>query len=48
METESLRSMTFVGLESIKYINPQNAQHVEIKRQAFLKIKVKHGIVQVV
>ena len=48
MESENLKSMTFVGLENIRYINPQNAQHVEIKRQVFLKIKAKHGIVQVV
>ena len=47
MENASLRSMTFVGLENIRYINPQNVEFAVIKRQAFLKAKAKHGIVQV-
>ena len=34
--------------ENIRYINPQNVELAVIKRQAFLKTKAKHGIVQVV
>ena len=47
MESESLRSMTFVGLKNIRYINPQNALHVVPRHQDFLKIREKLGIVRV-
>ncbi len=48
MESVNLKSMTFVGQRNTRYINPQNVDYVEIKRQAFLKTKANHGIVQVV
>ena len=47
MESGSLRSMTYAGLKNIKYINQQIVPCAVPPLQVFLKIKVKHGIVQV-
>ena len=48
MVNESLRSMISAGQKITALTNLQNVEPAAIKRQAFLEIKAKHGIVQVV
>ena len=47
MVSGSLKDMTFVGQKNTRYISLQNARLVEIKRQAFLEMMERLGIVQV-
>tara|TARA_R100000908_G_scaffold65286_1_gene53864 strand:+ start:3756 stop:3902 length:147 start_codon:yes stop_codon:yes gene_type:complete len=47
MGSGSLKGMIFDGQRNTRYISPQNARLVEIKRQAFLKMMGRLGIVQV-
>jgi len=47
MESVSLIGMIFDGQKNTRYISPQNARPVEIKRQGFPRMMERLGTVQV-